>query len=577
MHAILSGSMALPMGLVDLPSLTKRLTYKTYGLGEVEATEVEAYRVDGDFIHVPRQFGIGYCLANGIEYDDRTSPGVEINFNRLPVPREYQVGPIEELTANFDSYYDFIFRARTGFGKSVSSLLVAASLGRSTLVVVDQENLLEQWEGALLEHFGMPPEEVGRVQGPVLRYKGMAVTIAMVHTLAQREFPQDFYDYFGFVILDEVHVMGAPTFSRPLMALNAAYRLGISATPKRRDGLQKALDDNLGKVRVYVSDEHKRSSVYIATHESVYSWYANSSPKMGRYITEIADDASRNLLVAESAVMLYDSGRDTLVLSDRTEHLQDLMNLCYYSGVPEEDLGMFTGEYNVYAYVKQTTPPRRPNGCDRGVEYTPVELKSISKKTPKAVRQKVKESAKLMFATYGMFAKGMDVPRLAGGVDATPRSRAEQVHGRILREKEGKRKSIWVTVADTLNYRSVHQLAERIADYTINNAELYVLYEDGTVESCPKETLVPNLRQRSRLLKSMRIERDSDGLNMLPYQSMRMLPDLQTEAPTRRTIPLRENSRVACSSPVPSGKSHTMTPKAPTVSKATPSRRLLRR
>lgn len=551
--AILAGSMALPLAAVDGRVVKAANTHNYLPMGAEETQQVLSYREDGEYLYVPRQYGIRLCQSIGLEYEDMTSSGIACKFGKTPLPRDYQVPVLEEIWKASQSYYDFLFRARTGFGKTIASLIFAARRGVSTLVLVDQENLKDQWLETLESKFGIPPSQVGIIQGKKCSIEGKPVSIGMIQTLAQKTLEQEVYEYFGTLLVDEVHTAGAPTFSSVLMDFSATLRMGVSATPKRRDGLQKTLDNNLGKVRVYVSDQHDRSAVHIAKNPTVYSWYANSSPKVGRYLSEIAEDGARNLLVVEQALALYESGRDTLVLGDRIEQLTHLSALAYYMGAPEEDIGVYTGQTFEYAYVKQTTPARRPEGWQRGTEYTPVELKLISRKTPKAKLKSVKDKAKLLHATYQMFAKGVDVPRLAGGIDATPRSNAEQMHGRILRVEEGKKTPIWVTIRDINSYRSIHQLVGRIADYKRNNAAIHLLHDDGSTEECPVNQLTHELRDEVERLKSARIETLSAGLHTLAFPALPTLPARKavsaTPPPRRKPV-----SPTGYSARAPSGR-----------------------
>lgn len=523
----LAGSMAIPLGLVDTDKLRAELTVSYRPMGAEEPLEVQAFEEDSTHIYVPRQFGIDLCNKLEIDFEDRTSLGDEVTFPKVPTPREYQVEVLDELRETFNSYYDFLFRARTGWGKTIGSLILASRLGRSTLVVVDQENLKDQWVDTLVKHFGFAKGDIGIIQGKKCSYVGKAVTIAMVQTASRSELPPEVFDAFGFVIVDETHVIGAPTFSRILLWFSAAYRMGVSATPKRRDGLQKLLDFNLGKVRVYVSDEHDPSAVYVAYHHTVYSAYANKAPKIGRFITEVTEDGSRNLLVAESAAYLYDTGRDCLVLSDRIEQLNDLMNLCYYLGVPAQDVGIYTGYKPTYGYEKDPTPKKRPKNLVKhegsgdikpGYYYTPVVLKLISKRCKKTDLERVKTTSALIFATYGKFSKGVDEPRLSGGVDASPRSRSEQEQGRILRPLDGKLKPIWITIADWNSYRSLFALAGRIPDYVKNNATVSIWSLEKGKQPCDAIDLRLETHERVKLLKSAQTETLSEGLYTIVTQ-----------------------------------------------------------
>ena len=531
--AILAGSMAIPVESVDLRAVRRDLTISYRSLGAEEATEVLAYREQDGYIHVPRQYGLTLCRSLGIPYEDDTSEGVEINFNSVPEPRPYQVEPLQELEQKADEFYDFVFRARTGFGKTISSMILASRRGRTTIVVVDQENLLDQWVETLSDRFGMGPESVGIVRGKKCEWKDKKVVVAMVQTLIKRTYEPEFYRYFGTAVFDEVHSIGAPTFSQVLFDFHATFRIGVSATPKRKDSLQKLLDAHLGKIRVYVADAHDTSCVYVKESSTVCSWYANQAKMAGRYIEELTDDGARNLGIAESVTMLYESGRDTLVLSDRTEQLHALRDLCYYMGVPLEHMGTYTGETYRYEIAKDAKPKRRPDHLQHKAEYTPVKLEYKGRKTPKAERDRIKAESLIIFATYQMFSKGVDVARISGGVDASPRASSEQQHGRILRIQEGKPVPIWVTTVDSMSYRSLNQLVLRMDGYETNNAAIYLVDESGEPQPCDTQDLIDVARTRIHRLRSARIETLSDGRSTLPTRILQTLPDLASVIVTR--------------------------------------------
>lgn len=535
--------MAIPVERINVAALQKALTISYQPMGISDPLSLELFQLAKGTLHVPRQFGLQLCREQGIEHEDHTSAGKPVKFPRVPKPRDYQIEPLLDLQEACGDYYDFIFRARTGWGKTIGSLILASRIGVSTLVLVDQENLKDQWIKALIDNFGFKREDIGIIQGKACSYAGKAVTIAMVQTLRSIPGTDPLFRAFGLLIVDEVHIIGAPTFSTVLPRIAAAYRVGISATPKRRDGLQKVLDYHLGKVRVYIDDEHEESSVYITEHDSVYSWYANSAPNIGRFINEVSDDASRNLLVASAACYLYETGRDVLVLSDRIEHLRGLMDLCYYLGVPDDEMGLYAGYSPVYGYQKDPRPARRPPGYTRKTEYTPVSLQLISKRVKKAELEHVKSTARIIFATYGMFAKGVDVPRLSGGVDATPRSQAEQVHGRVLRKLDGKKRPIWITIVDVNSYRSVYSLSSRLAGYKQNNAVLFKgSLEKGWAKCNAKEIKAESLREVSRL-KSMRINQNSAGLNLLESKEQEIRRTLHRLSGTKAVTRLVTGAR----------------------------------
>lgn len=546
--AVLSGSVMIPKELVDVAAVKKQLTISYAPLGAEEPLELLVYTETQKHIFVPRQYGLDLCKRLGISVEDQTSPGTQVKFPKVPKPRDYQVATLDELEDTAGAYYDFIFRARTGWGKTVGMLSIAARIGVSTLVVVDQENLKDQWIATLVERFGFRAEDIGIIQGPKCIYEGKAVTIAMVQTLSQRTYPPEVYEAFGLMLVDEVHIIGAPTFSTILLDFAATIRIGASATPKRRDGLQKVLTWSLGEVRVRVEDEHEASAVYVAEHPTIYSEYANKAKKMGRFISEVSEDGSRNLLLAEAAAYLSDTGRATLVLSDRIEQLRDLESLCYYLGMPASEIGLYTGYYPAYGYEKDPTPSRRPpylakhpgdKNTEPGYYYTPVCLKLISKRLNKKTLEKVKTTASIVYATYGKFAKGVDEPRLCAGVDATPRSTAEQVQGRILRKMDGKLRPIWVTVVDTNSYRSINAFLRRFDEYVKNNSILCRWSLDTGKQPCNANDLLDEMDDLFRKKKSMQIATNRDGLNIMLTRKEQVLRVMRQGTGTARRAPNR--------------------------------------
>lgn len=542
--AILSGAMLLPTELINLQQLKRRLTITHTPLGEDESIQVKAYYEKRGYLAVPRQYGLALVDRLGLEVEDKTSPGTAALWPRRPVPREYQEEFINDLGTCTDEYYDFLARAHTGFGKTVSSLVAAARIGRTTLIIVDQENLRDQWLTELATHFGMTRENglVGIVQGKHCEYEGRSVVIAMVQTLASRRFSQEFYNWAGVLIVDEVHTIGAPVYSQPLMKITATIRWGVSATTKRGDAFQKFLDYHLGAVRVAADKEHDTSVVYFVQHKTVYTWYANVSKKIGRIITEVAEDGSRNLLLAQAAQWLYETGRDILLLSDRIDQLKHVMSLMTYLGVAPEVMGLYTGNHPQYRYAKDTSPKHLPVGLVLDAPYTPVSLQLIAKTIPKKILDEVKDKAEIQLATFQKAGKGYDVPRLSGGVDLTPRSKAEQAHGRILRVKEGKKKPIWVTVEDTRSYRLVRSFALRLQEYCKSNARVYQWHENGELEECLIEEVMPDRMARVARLQLARIETSKDGRNMLKTQESVRRQNAQAVLATVKQIRSRNRS-----------------------------------
>ncbi len=446
-------------------------------------------------------------VAQRSNFKDPTSVGISVT----------SVGDGDYFGFEIDGDRRFLLGDFTVTHNTVMGLTVAARRGRTTVVIVDQENLLEQWCDRCQEHLGLTMADIGIVRGPKKDWRGKKIVICMVQTLvsASNNLPEEFYRYFGTAIFDESHAMGARTYSQALMMFHAQARFGLSATPKRPDRFMKLLEWNLGNIDVVLEAELEQSSVYIMESHGTYSWASNNSKMASRFINELADDGARNLKIAQATQWLYESGRDILVVSDRVEHLCSLMSLCKAIGIPARDMGMYAKTETVWEYQKDPRPARRPPGWEKGTEYTPVKLAMVQKTIPKVRREHAKENARVIFATYGIIAKGVDIPRLSGGVDATPRAKAAQLLGRTLRILPGKIRPIWITIADMNSFRSLFQLLCRVRDYITSNAEIFIWHPKKGRKPQDADALVADLKDQVALLRRSKIVTALDGNNTL--------------------------------------------------------------
>jgi len=189
--------------------------------------------------------------------------------------------------------------------------------------------------------------------------------------------------------------------------------------------------------------------------------------------------------------------------------------MCAYAGIPETDMGIYSGFQSIWKFMPDPTPKRKPLGYEKGTDFCPVMLSQFRRRIPKKELDATKNTKRILFATFGMFAKGVDVPRLSAGVDCTPRSRAQQVHGRILRVQEDKPIPIWVTIRDVNSYRLERQFAQRIDEYVSSSAEVCEWNLDKGVRSLDAGELKKEALNRCRKRQKMNIETDANGLSTL--------------------------------------------------------------
>lgn len=504
----LEGAVKLPVDSRDGRRAKKKLTISCFDRITNTHHDFYAFYEHKQSLFIPRNYakqaGIGVNYVEGLGIDQEVLQQVKL--------REIQIPWVDEIMYLFmHDVNDVRAEAFTGFGKTTSSLEIARRLGRRLLILVDQEFIRDQWAQRAIEQFGASEEDIGYVQGSRYEYD-KPIVIAMVQTLYRKENINEISDRIGTVIFDESHTIGAPMYSKVLSMLPAKYRLAVSATPDRGDELDTLLDWHLGSVQVVAAVSHKPSIVRVVEYSGCYSWYANTSPKIGRFLKEVTEDGERNRLLATILHALYNKGRTILAVSDRTEHLETLRTLCNLLGIPIKDMGLVCGKRTVWTLAKDDKPVKKPEGYVKGTLYTPVKMQLVQKRISKKDQEYDKNNSSIIFATYGMFRKGVDVPHLDTGIDCTPSSKATQVHGRILRSKvRGKKIPIWVTLREKNSQRAEYQLGQRLTDYQKSNAEIYLWKLEKGVQYQDMQKLKQQIRKNHQRLTSAKVVKKRDG------------------------------------------------------------------
>jgi superfamily II DNA or RNA helicase len=134
-----------------------------------------------------------------------------------------------------------------GSGKTVVALEVASRMKVPTIVIVDNNNLMKQWQDAIAQHLTVP-DGIGQIQERFFDWQ-KPIVMATYQTLANRAetLPEEVRRWFGLVIFDECHHVSAPTFCRSA-DLFYGFRLGLTATPERTDGAHVIYNAHVGSV-----------------------------------------------------------------------------------------------------------------------------------------------------------------------------------------------------------------------------------------------------------------------------------------------------------------------------------------
>lgn len=300
---------------------------------------------------------------------------------------------------------------------TVFSCGLIAELDSPTLVIVHKEFLMDQWRDRIKEF--LPDAKVGYVRQDECSFKGKHVVIAMVQSLVSREYPAEFYSWPSLVLSDEVHRIGARSWSEVPKRFPARWRVGLSATPRRKDGCDKVFWYHIGPVlyeskEVRLSPKIKRvwTNFNIIGRGSFNPKLLNNKALVLRFMCA---NEGRNKMVIDQVMKAAMTGRKILVLSERVEHLKRLKKL-----------------------LESEWPPHSPRKITTGLYIGEM----------KKEEQAASSHAQVIFATSQLVSEGFDLPALDTLFLTTPLSDVEQAVGRICRPFEGKKEPIVVDFRD---------------------------------------------------------------------------------------------------------------------------------
>jgi len=207
--------------------------------------------------------------------------------------------------------------APPGFGKTAVAAAVIARRAVSTLILVHKTTLLEQWHQRLSEYFAIDAKAIGMLGKGKKRLNGR-LDIATLQSLKNRP---ELIENYTQLIIDEAHHIPAVSFEEPLKRFRGRYVLGLSATPKRKDGMEPIMYLQCGGV-AYEAAKNSAMRHYLKT---VPTHYETLLEHFGMMLSEMIEDVERNRLIVDEIKQL--SHRKVLVLSERIEHLNVLWHM----------------------------------------------------------------------------------------------------------------------------------------------------------------------------------------------------------------------------------------------------------
>jgi len=296
------------------------------------------------------------CLPRGCEEDvkdllneykvgmaciNKTNCGrtIDVEFNGKL--REEQQLALNELI----KYDNGVLSATTAFGKTVVAARLIAERRVNTLVLVHRQQLLSQWvsrlSGFLNINEELPVLEKKRGRKKIQSLIGQIgagkdnlsgiIDVAVMQSLNRGGEVKECVKNYGMVIVDECHHIPAFSLEQILKNIDAKYVYGLTATPARQDGHHPIIFMYCGPIRFRV-DAKKQAEERPFDHYIIPRFTSLRVPvdkeekelSIQQLYAEMVVNEMRNQLIVDDVVKSYKNGRNSLVLTERTNHVESL-------------------------------------------------------------------------------------------------------------------------------------------------------------------------------------------------------------------------------------------------------------
>ena len=398
MKAVISNRIYLQVTEEYKEVLNKELTYviPSYNPKDPPIVIKNMSRISSDLVSIP--VGRTDLIPNDYEIVDKRE------YMPVDLP-DFKFDLRESQQLVYDAIEDnAIINAWVSWGKTFTGLALASKLKQKTLVVVHTIALRNQWAKEVEKVFGFTPGIIGSGKFET----DSPIVIGNIQSLYRKI--DEIKKEFGTVILDEMHHISSPTFSRIIDKLHCRYKIGLTGTLERKDGKHVVFRDYFGQHVLKPPKENFMTPVIDIIESDVRFLDGNRVPWANR-INHLVSQEEYLHSVAMIASGYAAKGHKVLVVSDRVSLLKTCARLSGEAAV------CITGE--------------------------------LDQEERESLLESVQTSKDILYGTQAIFSEGISLNALSCLVLATPINNdplLTQLIGRIVRKQEGKKQPVVVDI-----------------------------------------------------------------------------------------------------------------------------------
>ena len=232
-----------------------------------------------------------------------------------------------------------ILAATTSFGKTVVGAYMIAQRKTNTLILVHNTEIQKNWIEDLNKFLDVNAElpEYKTKTGRIKKRKNIIgklhaghnsmtdiIDVAIFSSLGKGDEIDPIIEQYGMVIMDECHHGAAQTVEDVIGSAKAKYVYGLTATPKREDGLEKKVFMQFGPIRFrYTAKERaEKQGIDHFVYPRFTRLVSASHLKVNEANRAVIECESRNEQIIADVENCIQNGRTPLVLTKYKEHAE---------------------------------------------------------------------------------------------------------------------------------------------------------------------------------------------------------------------------------------------------------------